>query len=128
MKTEEKDRAREQARAQLESILEMVAALEKADSDADGEKARETITSDPLSVEIRSVWHPVSTEAPGEYMILLCTGGPAVRIFGKLNKHDEPESASIEYQDWGTVWTDYPLDDNEEKQVLTYCEQFYFGE
>ena len=33
--------------------------------------------------------------------------GPHVRITGKLNQHGEPESARLEYQDWGTPWTEY---------------------
>jgi hypothetical protein len=30
------------------------------------------------------------------------TGGPAVRITGDLADYGEPETASIEYQDWFT--------------------------
>jgi len=62
-----------------------------------------------------------------EFTILLCTGGPAVRIIGELNEHQEPESARIEYQDWFTAWEDMPLTSEQQEKVLTYCRQFYFA-
>ena len=91
------------------------------------EAARQAITEDPLSVQVRSDWHDV--DRPGEaseFCILLCTGGPACRIVGEL-ENDEPFSARIEYQDWGTPWTDYQLSSEEMEDVLTYCRCFYFG-
>src|SRR5690606_3875422 len=37
----------------------------------------------------------------GEYEILLSTGGPAVRIVGRLNVWGEPETTAVlQYQDW----------------------------
>jgi len=35
--------------------------------------------------------------------ILLCTGGPVVRIVGDLSQHHEPDSARLEYQDRRTI-------------------------
>src|SRR6202035_5974528 len=103
--------ARQQARAQFESIKEMVEALRRCDDvDVDlGERemAGQTIHEDALSVEVRGDWHiPGDMEAgmvagkPAEYKILLCTGGPAVQIVGKLSEHCEPETAELQCQDW----------------------------
>lgn len=99
----------------------------------DEDEARERIQEDALSVEVRSGWATVGeTLEPSEFCILLCTGGPAVRIVGELNEHKEPDRARIEHQDWFKPWTtlspsDYPPGfDND--VLLTYCRQFYFGE
>ena len=128
----EKDRAKDQARAQLDSIREMVTALkdaEEANDDEAREEAEQTIQEDPLSVQVRSGWHMPGEKADNEeFEILLCTGGPAVRIIGELDEHNEPERAKIEFQDWFTSWMDYLLDSEEEEDVLTYCRSFYFGE
>jgi hypothetical protein len=94
----------------------------------DEEAAREAIYNDPLSVEVRSGWNSPGELQAEEYMILLCTGGPACRIRGELNDYNEPETAAIEYQDWFTPWEGLELDDDEKKYLLTYAEQFYFGE
>jgi hypothetical protein len=62
---------------------------------------------------------------PSEFMILLCTGGPAVRIVGELNR-GEPCRAWLEYQDWGTPWTRYFGADSD--TLCQYASQFCFGE
>lgn len=130
--TEKDDRGRSQAKAQLESIIEMVKALREAienDDDDAREEVEQTIHEDALSVETRSGWRSPGSkpEADSEFTILLCTGGPAVRIIGDLSEHAEPEKARLEYQDWGTPWTPYPLTSDEEGAVLEYCRTFYFG-
>ena len=86
------------------------------------------IAEDPLSVQVRSGWQsPGEQLKPEEFEILLCTGGPAVRIVGELNSHNEPEKARIEYQDWGTPWTEYFGADSEELDALiTYAGQFFY--
>jgi hypothetical protein len=126
-KVKEENHAKDQAAAQLESILEMV---EKLGNETTEEEAREEIQNDALSVEIRSDWHSPGDDRGDslEFRILLCTGGPAVQLVGELGKYKEPESVKLQYQDWFTPWTDYPLDSEEEEKVLTYCRQFYFGE
>ncbi len=95
----------QQAKAQLESIKEMVAALDAAKTDNEREDAERTIHEDPLSVEVRTDWHsPGEKGEISEYCILLATGGPACRIVGTLGRWNEPDSARIEHQDWGTPW------------------------
>ena len=120
--------SRDQAQAQLESIMEMVAALDSED-ESEQEQARDRIQEDPLEIQVRSGWHnPGEAVKPSEYTILLCTGGPACRIIGELSEHGEPESARIEEQDWWTPWTDYSLNEEQERAVLAYAGQFFYGE
>jgi hypothetical protein len=123
------ENAEQQALAQLRSIVEMVTALGAAGNDGEREAAQTRIEEDPLSVEIRSGWSQPGQPGtePNEFRILLCTGGPAVRIIGELNEHGEPERAQIEHQDWFTPWQCL-LGTSEEDSaaLLEYCSQFYF--
>lgn len=92
---------------------------------SNADEARERIQEDPLSVEVRSSWVSLGDVlSADEFRILLCTGGPAVQIVGELDRR-EPVRAWIEYQDWGTPWTQYLNADND--TLLTYCREFYFG-
>lgn len=129
----ETNRAEQQAQAQLESIVEMARALnETPDSDdrEAHEDAERTIQEDPLSLQVRGDWHTPGEEPDGatEFELLLCTGGPAVRIVGDLDAHNQPERPRIQYQDWGTPWTEYFPTDEQREALQTYCEQFYYGE
>ena len=150
VKVEEKEnRAKEQAQAQFESIVEMVKRLRhsrdcenlqcmegKEGGDSwddpksyhDEDSARQAIIEDALDVQVRSGWHAPGWESgPEEYRILLCTGGPAVRIIGELNQHKEPESAKLEYQDWFTYWEEH-REGIDEDILLAYAGCFYFGD
>lgn len=70
------------------------------------EEAEEALYNDPLDIEYRSGWGSTREDMqPEEFYILLCTGGPAVRIMGELDFNGEPHRAWIEFQDWGTPWT-----------------------
>ena len=74
----------------------------------DYEEAMQRIYEDPLEVQFRSGWASSGEDlTPEEFYILLCTGGPAVRIMGELGFDGEPSRAWLEYQDWGTPWTQY---------------------
>ena len=96
----------------------------------DRDEAEERINEDPLSVEFRGGWHGVGeTSEDEEYNILLCTGGPAVRIIGDLGSGGEAHSARLEYQDWGTPWTEYsPMTSEEREFLLAYASHFYYRE
>ena len=111
-----------------EELLELTkSATIDGDLMADAESARERIQESPLSVQVRSGWASVGDELNAEeFEILLSTGGPALRIRGELDKNREPSRAWIEYQNWGTGWTQYF--DVEQSTLLTYCSVFYFGE
>jgi hypothetical protein len=122
-----KSNSEKQAEAQLESITEMVKALHQEADDRDD--ALQAITEDPLSIEVRSDWHELNSEPekPSEYKILLCWGGPAVRIIGEL-EDSEPKTVQIEYQDWGTLWTELHITSEQEEILLEYARCFYFGD
>lgn len=62
------------------------------------------------------------------YMILLGTGGPAMRITGDLNEYGEPETADYQFQDWNTPWTSARPSSEQEEILLEYARNFYFEE
>lgn len=111
---------------QVEEAAEL-AELEEARGEAeDFDDAQQRISEDPLEVTVREGWHEPGAECePGEFCILLTTGGPAVRIMGELD-NGHPTRAYLQVQDWGTPWTDYLEADSD--VLLTYAQQFYFGE
>lgn len=140
-KAPEPDHAKEQAIAQFESIHDMMQALtdaQKAYADDDNcatmqavEEAERAIEEDPLCVEVRGGWYCPGNGQPDdeEYSILLCTGGPAVRVYGQLDEHNQPRTAVIEYQDWGTLWTELRGMESQDRDVLlAYAQRFYFGD
>jgi hypothetical protein len=97
----------------------------------DEESARQTIQEDPLSVEVRSGWHTPGDEEgkkSAEFCILLCTGGPAVRIRGELDQHGEPDRAWMEHQDWGTPWTELICVGEDNEALIAYARHFYYAE
>jgi len=102
--------------------------LEMLQADAgectDEDDARERLNEDPLEVTVRSGWVSPGTEMTAdEFQILLCTGGPAVRIMGELDQYGTPCRAWMEYQDWGTPWTQYF--GAEQKRLLAYAQHFF---
>ena len=100
---------------------------EQIDDYHDEEKAREAIYEHPLSLEVRSDWYsPGQSHEPAEYCILLCWGGPAARIMGELDDHGEPVRAWLEYQDWGTPWTEYITTGPDHTALVRYAQQFNF--
>ena len=104
--------------AQREELEE----LESDAGDAESEdEAREILQQDPLSVEYRSGWSTDPRELePEEFCVLLCTGGPAVRIRGELGERGSIHRAWLEYQDWFTPWTHYS--DADSATLVAYCE------
>src|SRR3990167_2842372 len=119
VETDKLESARRQGQAQFDSIKEMIEELQRWNTpieDRNGrlaeqrmDDARQRIEEDALSVEVRSGWYsPGARDAdtkPAEYNILLCTGGPACRIIGRLSEYGEPETAELQVQDWFTPWT-----------------------
>jgi hypothetical protein len=85
------------------------------------------IFNSPLSVEVRSDWAtPGKDLMPMNYRLLMTTGGPAVKITGSLNEEGMPETAELEYQDWGTPWTTYPLNSEELQAILEFAQYFSY--
>lgn len=144
----ETDHAKQQAVNQLASIKEMVERLTHTktckgrgacDFFALGrfddwyeyhneEYASQEIMEDPLEVLVCSNWCTDSTNwEVSDYKILLSTGGGATRLRGRLHE-GEPETAQLEYQDWGTPWIRLPLSQEDIDALLVYAQCFYFGE
>lgn len=91
----------------------------------DADDARQRIEEDALSVEVRSDWvSPGAEMTASEFCIVLCTGGPAARICGELDDNGEPRRAWLEYQDWGTPWTEYVGADQD--TLLAYARCFVY--
>lgn len=100
------------------------------ESDEAREAREQAIREDTLSVTVRSGWYSPGVREdsePAEYEILLCTGGPACRMIGELDR-GQPTSARIEVQDWFTPWTEWRGDGWNEKIALEYACAFYFGD
>ena len=100
------------------------------DPDREGveDALRDLVREDPLSVQIREDWHALDEVAgAAEYRILISTGGPALRMIGRLEGF-EPASARLQHQDWGTPWTDYISPGSGDWALVWYASQFYWGE
>lgn len=124
--TEEEKQEALASMVQFDSDNEYQELLVQANGNEDQDSAREAIQEDPLSVEVRSGWGNVGDDLRAEeFSILLCTGGPAVRIRGELD-NGQPCRAWMEYQDWGTGWTQFF--DASQDTLLAYCSEFYFGD
>lgn len=124
--TKQENRAKEQAEAQYNHIKDLLEKLEEAETEDEIEEATRRINESPLSVTVRSGYQKAGQELKAEeYKILLSTGGPAVRIVGRLNEYDEPVTAELQYQDWFEKWK---TERNVKEQVLLdYAQYFYFG-
>jgi hypothetical protein len=98
-------------------------------ADIDNEDdAADRLLEDALEVQVRTDWHgfgDTENQTPSEFYILLCTGGPAVRIKGELDEHGQPSRAWLEYQDWGTPWTDLYIKGS--TYVLCRYASYYLG-
>ena len=91
------------------------------------EQIRENIINSALSVEFRSGWetHYENFKAK-EFKILLSWGGPALRIIGELDSYG-PVNPKLQFQDWGTLWTDFEITENQQDALNWFCNCFYFG-
>lgn len=126
------DNGKLQAIAQMACISDMMRRYREA-QEIEGytamEAVEEEIMADPLEISVRSLWTPLGYPMEAdEFRILLCTGGPAVQIVGDLDEYGgifgQPH---IEYQDWFTPWVSCPLNDEQQKDLLAYCQMFNFS-
>ena len=131
-KTED-NRAKDYALSLFEFIVEMVEAVKKAHNDEDykaQEQAEEIAIENAVRIEVRSgwcFWNGDPQMKPAEFKILLCGGGPSVQIVGDLD-NEQPDEPVLQYQDWGTPWIDYPLNDEQKDILAEYCGLFCFEE
>jgi hypothetical protein len=126
------------ARAWAQSIGEAMAAYQQLDGDeaesvtyegetfTDADDLRQRIEEMPLSVQVRSGWYSPGGESGDaeEFEILLSTGGPALRIYGDIGG-----AHSLQWQDWGTPWTDYrDTTDQQDEAISAFAGLFYLGD
>ena len=92
------------------------------------DQLRESVLNSALSVEFRSGWYSSLDDelVPEEFKILLTWGGPALRIIGELDNYG-PVNPKLQFQDWGTPWTDFEITEDQEKALNWFCNCFYFG-
>ena len=109
--------ANENDAAELAALEEVAGECESQDD------ACQRIDEDPLDIRVRTGWNALGEQGVNEeFEILLTTGGPALRIRGELDGNQEPKLAWLEYQDWGTPWTQYVGADQD--TLLAYCRHF----
>ena len=91
------------------------------------DELRENVLNSALSVEFRSGWetHYENFKAK-QFKILLSWGGPALRIIGELEDYG-PVNPKLQYQDWGTLWTDLEITKDQQNALNWFCNCFYFG-
>jgi hypothetical protein len=106
-----------------------LADLNKAAGDcASREDAEQRIHEDPLSLELSGTWALGDKPVADKAILLLGTGGPAVRLIVELDD-GEAHRAYLQVQDWGTPWTDYIVSAPCTARVLlAYARCFYYGE
>ena len=92
------------------------------------DQLRESILNSALSVEFRSGWYSSLDDelVPEEFKILLSWGGPALRIIGELDNYG-PVNPKLQFQDWGTPWTDFKITEDQQNALNWFCNCFYFG-
>jgi hypothetical protein len=90
------------------------------------EDAEQRIHEDPLSLELSGTWQPGDKPVADKAILLLGTGGPAVRLVVDLNEYGEATCAYLQVQDWGTPWTDVFYNGGD--TLLEYARCFYYGE
>ena len=106
-----------------EDIDELNALAALAGPCTDQEEAIQAIQDDALEILTRGDWHGALDNGSEdvELQVLLCTGGPAVRIIADLEEGMVSDSR-VEYQDWGTPWTVlHPYTDEDKQAVREYC-------
>jgi hypothetical protein len=122
------DSAIENAKAWLETIADLASRIDSAEEEICNE-AEEEAREKTLSVEVRDTWHaPGETDVDREYQVVLTTGGPGLRLVGDLSLYGEPENPRLQWQDWGTPWTVFPLTPQEERAVKSFLGVFTYGE
>lgn len=131
--TEEKNHAVENGKGWLiniEELLERYDAAEEADDDDEMDKIRQEINESPLSLQVRSDWHSPGEEnvQPGEFELLLSTGGPALRLIGELDRCEPYGQMRLQWQDWGTPWTDCDTTTEQDEQLERFAGFFWYGE
>ena len=129
--TTKTNQALENAKGHIESMVDDFKKdqqLQESNDYDQQDELRESVLNSALSVEFRSGWYssPEDETKAEEFKILLSTGGPALRIIGKLDDYG-PIEPKLQHQDWGTPWTDFEITEDQQKALNWFCNCFYFG-
>ena len=91
------------------------------------DELRENVLNSALSIQFRSGWetHYENFKAK-EFEILLSWGGPALRVIGEITDYGS-KNPKIQFQDWGTPWTDFEITEDQQDALNWFCNCFYFG-
>ena len=91
------------------------------------ERIDELVRQEPLEVATRSQWANFQDEfESSDFKILLCTGGPAVRIFGSC-EGGYPSDIELQHQDWFTPWeTVRGLSEIQREAMEWFCNFFVY--
>ena len=122
--------ALQNAKGHIESMVEDFKKdqlLQESNDYNQQDELRESILNNALSVEFRSGWTTNSEKLEvEEFKILLTWGGPALQIIGGLDDYG-PVNPKMQYQDWGTPWTDFEITESQQDALNWFCNCFYFG-
>ena len=129
--TTKTNQALENAKGHIESMVDDFKKdqqLQESNDYDQQDELRESVLNSALSVEFRSGWYSSLDDelVPEEFKILLTWGGPALRIIGELDEYG-PVNPKLQYQDWGTPWTDYEITEDQQEALNWFCNCFYFG-
>ena len=101
----------------------------KYEDELSTERIDELIHQEPLEVATRSQWTEIGSAAydePGDFKIVLCLGGPAVRIFGSC-EGGYPSDIELQHQDWFTPWeTVRSLSEIQREALEWFCNFFVY--
>ena len=95
------------------------------------EEITQEVLNSALSLEFRSGWYSslydrVRIGEPEEFKILLTWGGPALRVIGEIEEN-YAVNPKLQFQDWGTPWTDLEITEDQQDALNWFCNCFYFG-
>ena len=137
--TTKPNHALQNAKGHIESIVEdfetgsYIEQLNVTDQEQEEklEEIRESILNSALSVEFRNGWysdlyHLKGVTEPIEFKILLSWGGPALRVIGEI-EDNYAINPKMQFQDWGTPWTDFEITESQQDALNWFCNCFYFG-
>ena len=98
------------------------------DEEISTDRISDLVYEQPLEVSTRSDWQQSQEDyEASEFNILLCTGGPAVRIFGSCDD-GYPQNIELQHQDWFTPWeTVHNVSDNQKDAMEWFCNFFVYS-
>lgn len=121
-----------EARRMLRELTDRGDDLSPCGDDRSGlrERVETEAREQALSVETRGPWLSLgeTAEGPDEWRILLSTGGPALRLCGEFDRWGNASNPVLQWQDWGTPWTDHPTTSGEDEALSWFASLLVWAE